>query len=460
MHIFSQQSRRTFLRRAAQMGIVGTAAPLAGSLGIISEAAAATADDYKAIVCVFLYGGNDYANTVIPFDQASYNVYSSARPVLAIDRGLLEPTALSPANDLAGRQYALNPALAPLAQLFAQGQLGVVLNVGTLIEPTTKIAYQAGSVRLPPKLFSHNDQESFFQSSGAEGAPTGWGGRMGDLIQASNGSASLTCINASGNAVFLSGKYVQPYSIAPGGPVPLLHGSPVLGGSRTAAALLPQIMTYGGSTMFAREHIAVTQRALQTNSVVSAALTNAPESLFSLFPDGNCLADQLKIVARMIAVSAELGMKRQVFFVSMGGWDMHDGLPTRHPPLLSQLAQALKAFYDTTVQFGIADKVTTFTASDFGRSLVGNSDGSDHGWGSMHFVLGGSVRGQTIYGIPPEVGADTNDDIDSGRLIPTTSVDQYAATLAAWFGLAPGDLTTVMPNLQNFNPSVWNLGFV
>jgi uncharacterized protein (DUF1501 family) len=283
---------------------------------------------------------------------------------------------------------------------------------------------------------------------------------MGDLIQASNGSASLTCINASGNAVFLSGKYVQPYSIAPGGPVPLLHGSPVLGGSRTAAALLPQIMTYGGSTMFAREHIAVTQRALQTNGVVSAALTNAPESLFSLFPDGNRLADQLKIVARMIAVSAELGMKRQVFFVSMGGWDMHDGLPTRHPPLLSQLAQALKAFYDTTVQFGIADKVTTFTASDFGRSLVGNSDGSDHGWGSMHFVLGGAVRGQTIYGIPPEVGADTNDDIDSGRLIPTTSVDQYAATLAAWFGVAPGDLTTVMPNLQNFNPSIWNLGFV
>jgi len=212
--------------------------------------------------------------------------------------------------------------------------------------------------------------------------------------------------------------------------------------------------------MFAQEYAKVAVRALEIGGTVSTALANAPENYFTLFPRDSPLAAQLKIVARMIAVSAELGMKRQVFFVSLGGWDMHDGLPTRHPALLGQLAQAMKAFYDTTVQLGVADKVTSFTASDFGRSLVGNDDGSDHGWGSMHFVLGGAVQGQRIYGTPPDVGADTNDDVDSGRLIPTTSVDQYAATLASWFGVAPGDLTTVMPNLQNFNPSSWNLGFV
>jgi uncharacterized protein (DUF1501 family) len=460
MRIHTNQSRRTFLRRTAQLSAAGVAAPLAGSFGLIGEAAAATADDYKALVCVFLYGGNDYANTLPPYDQSSYDLYYNARPALALDRSSLAGTALSPANDLGGRQYALNPALAPLMQLFGSGKLAVLLNVGTLVQPTTKIQYQARTVQLPPKLFSHNDQESYFQASGAEGAPTGWGGRIGDLVEASNGNASLTCINASGQAVFLSGRYAQPYTVALSGPPALLNGSQRIGGSATAASALQQIITSSGGRMFAQEYAKVAVRALEIGGTVSTALANAPENYFTLFPRDSPLAAQLKIVARMIAVSAELGMKRQVFFVSLGGWDMHDGLPTRHPALLGQLAQAMKAFYDTTVQLGVADKVTSFTASDFGRSLVGNDDGSDHGWGSMHFVLGGAVQGQRIYGTPPDVGADTNDDVDSGRLIPTTSVDQYAATLASWFGVAPGDLTTVMPNLQNFNPSSWNLGFV
>ena len=462
MHILADQSRRTFLRRAAQLSIAGAAAPLAGTFGLASEAAAATADDYKALVCVFLYGGNDYANTLPPYDQANYDLYRAARPGLALDSAALAATALAQVNDLGGRQYALNPALAPLKPIFDQGKLAVLLNVGTLVQPTTKTEYFAGSVPLPPKLFSHNDQFSYFQAASPEGASTGWGGRMGDLIQSSNGTTSLTCINASGNAVFLSGRYVQPYSIAPDGPAPLVNGWMAIGGSATAVSALPAIMASTAGGMFARDHAQVANRALAIGGTVSSVLVNAPDSYFSAFPTTgqNPLADQLKIIARMMAVSAELGMKRQVFFASLGGWDMHDGLLTRHPVVLGQLAQALKAFYDTTVQFGMSEKVTCFTASDFGRSLVGNDDGSDHGWGSMHFVLGGAVLGQRIYGTPPEVGADTNDDVDSGRLIPTTSVAQYAATMASWFGVSPGDLTTVMPNLQNFNPSTWNVGFL
>jgi uncharacterized protein (DUF1501 family) len=220
-------------------------------------------------------------------------------------------------------------------------------------------------------------------------------------------------------------------------------------------------MSSSGDGLLASEHAKLVKHSFELNATVAGALANAPESKFPLLAHtGNPLTDQLLIVARMIAASSELGAKRQVFFVSLGGWDLHDGLMSRHPILLGQLAQGLKAFYDTTVQFGVADKVTCFTASDFGRSLVGNRDGSDHGWGSMHFVMGGSVRGQRIYGTPPAVGGGTNDDVDSGRLIPTTSVDQYAATMASWFGVAPGDLTTVVPNLANFNPSSWDLGFL
>ena len=460
MYIHTDQSRRVFLRRAAQLSVAGVAAPLVGSLGIASEAAAATADDYKALVCVFLYGGNDYANTLPPYDDANYDLYRAARPGLAINRDQLAGSVLHPANDLGGRQYALNPALLPLRPLFDQGKLAVVLNVGALVQPTTKSQFQAKSVPLPPQLFSHYDQQGYFQRCSPEASPSGWGGRMGDLFAASNGNATLTCINASGNAVFLSGQSTVPYTVSPRGPAALLQDSPSLFGSTVAGTALRQIMSSAGQSVFASEHAKVSKHALEINAAVTAALTNAPPSTFTLFPSGNPLADQLKMVARLIAVSSELGAKRQVFFVSLNGFDLHDGMPTKHPILLAQVAAAMRAFYDTTVQLGVAEKVTSFTASEFGRSLVGNDDGSDHGWGSIHFIVGGAVRGQQIYGKPPAVGANTNDDVDSGRLIPTTSIDQYAATLANWFGVSAGNLTGVLPNLSNFNPSSWNVGFL
>lgn len=457
----SDQSRRAFLKRTAALGIAGGAAPFVTNLAAIGEAAAATATDYRALVCVFLYGGNDYANTLPPYDQASYNLYATARQNLAHIRDTLAPTVLNPSTALAGgRQYALSPTLAPLLPIFDAGRMAVMLNVGTLVQPTTKAQYTANSVRLPPKLFSHNDQQSYWQASNPEGATSGWGGRIGDLLQSGNGTATLTCINASGNAVFLSGRTAIQYSVGTNGPIALLNNSSTLFGSSAAASTLRTLMTGTSSNLLANEHATVSRRALDTYAQVNAALAGAPVGNFPLFPTGNNLASQLQIVARLISVSQELGARRQVFFVSQGGFDLHDNLVAQHPGLLGNVANAIRAFYDTTVSLGIADRVTTFTGSDFGRTLQSNDDGSDHGWGSMHFVVGGAVNGRRFYGTPPEIGNNTPDDVGQGRLLPSISVDQYASTLASWFGVNAGNMATVLPNIGNYNPSTWNLGFV
>ncbi|MBY0285020.1 MAG: DUF1501 domain-containing protein [Sphingomonas sp.] len=457
----SDQSRRAFLKRSAALGIAGGAAPFVTNLAAIGEAAAATASDYKALVCVFLFGGNDYANTLPPYDQASYNLYAAARQNLAHGRDTLAATLLNPSTALAGgRQYALSPTMAPLVPIFDAGRMAVVLNVGTLVQPTTKAQYTANSVRLPPKLFSHNDQQSYWQASNPEGATSGWGGRMGDLLQSGNGTATLTCINATGNAVFLSGRTAIPYSVGTTGPIALLNNGSTLFGSTAAASTLRTLMTGTNANMFANEHATVSKRALDTYAQVNAALASAPVANFPLFPTGNNLASQLQIVARLISVSQELGAKRQVFFVSQGGFDLHDNLLAQHPGLLGNVANAIRAFYDTTVALGVADRVTTFTGSDFGRTLQSNDDGSDHGWGGMHFVAGGAVNGRRFYGTPPAIGNNTPDDVGQGRLLPTISVDQYASTLASWFGVSASNMSTVLPNIGNYNPSTWNLGFV
>lgn len=457
----SDQSRRAFLKRSAALGLAGSAAPFVTNLAAIGEAAAATASDYKALVCVFFYGGNDYANTLPPYDQASYDLYATARSNLAHSRASLAPTLLNPSAALAGgRQYALAPTMAPLLPIFDAGRMAVVLNVGTLVQPTTKAQYTANSVPLPPKLFSHNDQQSYWQASNPEGATSGWGGRIGDLLQSGNGTATLTCINASGNAVFLTGRTAIQYSVGTNGPIPLLNNASTLFGSSAAASTLRTLMTGTNANVLANEHATVSKRALDTYAQVNTALAGAPASNFPLFPGGNNLASQLQIVARLISVSQELGAKRQVFFVSLGGFDLHDNLVTQHPGLLGNVASAIRAFYDTTVALGVADRVTTFTGSDFGRTLQSNDDGSDHGWGSMHFVVGGAVNGQRFYGTPPAIGNNTPDDVGQGRLLPTIAVDQYASTLASWFGVSASNMSTVLPNIGKYNPSTWSLGFV
>ena len=452
-------SRRAFVRRAGMLSLAGAAAPWALNMAAIGEAAATTAADYKALVCVFLYGGNDYGNTLIPYDAARYATYQGMRPTLAYARAALAPTVLTPSVALPGAlQYALAPELAPLLPIFNAGRLGALLNVGPLVQPTSKAQYLAKSVPLPPKLFSHNDQQSVWQSSSPEGAASGWGGRMGDLFEAGNGNATFTCVNVSGNAVFLSGGAAVQYQVAPTGPVPLNGVQGDLFGSTQAAAALRALVTAPGTDLFANEHARVMSRALVAGDALGTALAGAP-AITTVFPTGNGLADQLKLVARMISTASQLGAKRQVFFVALGGFDNHDGLAAIHPGLLSVTAGALRAFYDATVELGVAGQVTTFTASDFGRTLTAD-DGSDHGWGSMHFMLGGAVNGGRYYGTAPVVANNGPDDVGQGRLLPSTSVDQYAATLAKWFGVADGDLPTVLPNLAHWDAAQWMLGFV
>ena len=450
--------RREFLRRSSALGIAGSAAPWALSLASIGEAAAATAPgDYKALVCVFLYGGNDYGNTLVPYDQASYDAYATIRQTLATPRDTLAATALTPTVALGGgRQMALAPQLGKLKTIFDAGKLGVLLNVGTLVQPTTLAQYKAG-VQLPPKLFSHNDQQSVWQASSPEGATSGWGGRMGDQFLSANGNASFTCTNVSGNAVFMSGQQAVQYQVSPSGAV-AIHGvtKPLYGSQACADALKSLITATDRSHWMEQELNRVVSRSISAQSIVSGALASlAP--LATPFDSTNSLASQLQLVAKMIAARGLLGVSRQVYFVSLGGFDMHDLLVAQHPGQLTLIDDALSSFYQATVELGVADQVTAFTASDFGRTLTSNGDGSDHGWGSHHFVVGGAVKGGRFWGSLPSVSVTADDQVGQGRLLPTTSVDQLAATLATWMGVGASELPRVLPQIGNYTQR--DLGF-
>lgn len=462
-------SRRAFLRTGAQLSGIGLASPLAGSLALqlaaMGEAAAQTASGYKALVCVFLYGGNDYGNTLVPYDTPHYNAYAGLRGVLALPQSNLAGGVLNPLTALPdGRQYAFSsdlnaatPGGTTLADLFnGDRKLASLCNIGTLIQPTTKAQYLSKSVPLPPKLFSHNDQQSVWQSGLAEGSTSGWGGRMGDLMMSGNGNATFTCVSVTGNTVFLSGAKSAQYQVTSNGPVALSAKSSLFG-SAACSSTLKSLMTQPRPHLMEAELSRVAKRSLDAYDALSNATSGI--ALSTVFPTtGNALASQLQYVAKMIAARATLGSTRQVFFVSLGGFDTHDNLSTAHPALMRQVGPALRAFYDATLALGVADQVTTFTASDFGRTLTSNGNGSDHGWGSSHFVMGGSVKGGEFYGKPPEIANNGADDVGQGRLLPDLSSDQLAATLATWFGVSATNLNAVIPNLPNY--TVKNLGFM
>lgn len=467
-------TRREFLKTTSALSLAGTATPFALNLASIGAAAAQTATDYKALVCLFLFGGNDHYNTVIPFDQASYDLYATPRATppdpIARDRAtLLEiaPTT-SPGDE---RRFALPPELANLKAQFDQGKVAVVGNVGPLIVPTSKVQYQNASVPLPPKLFSHNDQQSVWQALGPEGAITGWGGRIGDLLLSQNTNSVFTCISATGNAVWLAGQQAVQYQISTSNTlsVPITAiGRTALFGSSAGPAALRRLATGGGANLFQQDHSTVVQRSITADQLVAGALAGTP--IFTTqFPSTitvpgttrtitNPLADQLRSVARMIQVRGALGTKRQVFFVSLGGFDTHDNLNDTQPDLLLRVDASINAFRQAMIELGVDNQVTLFTASDFGRTLTSNGDGSDHGWGSHHFVAGGAVNGKNIYGTMPVAALNQDTEVGQGRLLPTTSVDQYAATLAKWFGVSDANVQLVLPNLANFNMK--NLGFV
>ncbi|MEO5732494.1 MAG: DUF1501 domain-containing protein [Rubrivivax sp.] len=446
----SGASRRAFLQRAGQLSLTGVAAPWALNLAAMAEAAAQTATDYKALVCVFLYGGNDYGNTLPPYDAASHASYLSIRGSLATARSALAATALTPSVALPGtRQMALAPELAPLKPLFDAGRMGVMLNIGTLVQPTTQAQYYAKNVPLPPKLFSHNDQQSVWQSSLPEGSTSGWGGRVGDLFMSGNGQSTFTCVNVSGNAVFMSGRDAVQYQVSSTGSVALRGIQSPLFGSQACSDALRALTTSSRTHLMQGELTRVMARAIDANASLTTALATTP-AITTPFDSANALAVQLQMVARMIAARSALGAKRQVFFVSQGGFDLHDFLVTQHPGLLANVGGAMKSFYDATIELGVANQVTAFTGSDFGRTLTSNGDGSDHGWGSHHFIVGGAVRGGRFHGKLPAMAVNGADDVGHGRLLPTTSVDQLAATLAKWMGVSDTNLPLVAPNIVNY----------
>jgi uncharacterized protein (DUF1501 family) len=442
----SAASRREFLRRAGALSAMGAAAPWALNLAATAAASAQTAgEDYRALVCIFLYGGNDNHNTIVPYDQATYDQYAAIRTTIALPRADLAATELVPANAWTdGRRMALHPALAPLKTLFDNGRLGVAMNLGTLTREGTTLADYKAQRGLPPKLFSHNDQQSVWQSSLAEGASTGWGGRMADLLVSANGdAATFTSISAAGNAVFMSGNSVVQYQVSGGGSIAVN----TVFGSAASTDAVKRLLQRSSTHLFEEEHAAIARRSIAADARVRAALAGVAEPAFP----ASGLGTQLKIVARLIAARKTLGVKRQVFFVSQGGFDNHDELIEKHPTLLGNVAAAMSAFYAATEAMGVERLVTTFTGADFGRTLANNGDGSDHGWGSHHFVMGGALKPRQWVGALPRMSVQESDDnVGGGRLLPALGVDQHGATLARWMGVGEEQMSTVFPNIGNY----------
>lgn len=425
-------------------------------------------EDYRALVCVFLDGGNDGNNSVIPNYDEGYNQYAAARQQqgLAIARNSLLPFT-PPA--MGGQVWGFHPSMSELHTLWTQGKMAVVCNVGCLVQPLTRATYQAGAPR-PYQLFSHPDQaEQFRTSISSYRATTGWGGRLADHTSALNMNPAIPMITSiAGANIFTNGLNNKPL-IVQASPTPLnqvltLNGFGTAADELARRAAMNNARQLDLSYTMVQNASAITQQAVN----VSQQLSQDP-TLTVPFPTTS-LGNQLAQVAKLIKIRALLNMKRQIFFVQIGGFDHHSNQLNNHATLLRTVSQAIKAFYDETVAQGVAENVTTFTMSDFSRTFnpagTGSNVGSDHGWGGPYFVVGDSVMGGNFYGRPtsngtfvPTMVVNTGDDADiRGRFIPSVSVEQYAATLARWYGLADADLPLVFPNITNFTGS--NLGFM
>ena len=457
----NNMKRRKFLRQSLLVaGGLGSCV-LSGPLHMAKALAKQRAfDDYKALVCVFLFGGNDAFNTLVPRSEVEHSVYVESRQNLSIASSTLLPiTALT--SD--GAEYGLHPAMAEFQAMFDSGRMAIMANVGTLIEPVTLQQYrdrEAGAVSLPNPLFSHNDQMDLWHSTPLPQAErtSGWAGRTADMITPLENAAVLPMnLSLRGSNLFQVGVDTIPYGLSPGGAT-LYSG--LAGGTRVEAA---RLQLFESQIERQYRHVLVQayadlqRRAFDLSTEVGAAVDSVPAPA-TPFPVKNPLGDMLSGVAKIIAARNALGASRQIFFVGLGGFDTHSAQAENQPELLAKVAQALGAFNTATDELGVSANVTTFTASEFGRTLTSNGDGTDHGWGGHHFIMGGAVRGQDIYGVMPSLELDGPDDTGDGRIIPTTSVDQYGATLLRWFGLTEVELNTVFPNLANFGSD--DLGFM
>ena len=451
-------SRRAFLRQAAALSSAGLASRF-DFINAIGFANAQAASDYKALVCVFLFGGNDGNNTIIPLDSAGYAQYAKARPTasgIQLAQGSLLP--IQPVNT--GMPLGLHPALVQVRTLFNQNKAAVLANVGTLLAPTSQAQYNAG--QRPLSLYSHSDQQAQWQSSISNNAAgTGWGGRLADSVTSFNAGSGFPVITSlDGTVLFTTGTTSVPLSI------PVTGSFALAGFNGTAAstarmAALTQLQASDTGNVFAAGANAIGSQALKLSATVNPILANSNSAVAPLFAGlSTNTSKQLFQVAKMIEARASTGAKRQIFFVQLGSFDTHNDQINRQQNLFAELDPALKAFYDATVALGVGSQVTTFTLSDFGRTLQpASGGGTDHAWGSHHFILGDAVKGGNLYGHYPQLVLGGPSDAEKeGRWIPTTSVDQYGATLAKWFGVAPDQLAAVFPNLGQFATS--DLGFL
>jgi uncharacterized protein (DUF1501 family) len=451
-------SRRAFLRRAAALSSAGLASRL-DFINAIGAANAQAATDYKALVCVFMFGGNDGNNTVIPLDSAGYAQYATARPSASgIQLAQASLLPIQPANT--GTPLGLHPALAQVRTLFTQNKAAVLANVGTLLAPTSQAQYAAG--QRPLSLYSHSDQQAQWQSSiSSAAAGTGWGGRLADSVAAYNAGTGFPVVTSlDGTVLFTTGTTSAPLTI------PVAGSFALAGYSGTAAAnarlaALQQLQASDLANTYAAGANAIGRQALQLSATVNPILASTTSTIAPLFAGlSTTTAKQLYQVAKLIEARAVTGAKRQIFFVQLGSFDTHNDQLNRQQNLFAELDPALKAFYDATVALGVGSQVTTFTLSDFGRTLQpASGGGTDHAWGSHHFIIGDAVKGGSLYGKYPQLVLAGPDDAEKeGRWIPTTAVDQYGATLARWFGVAPSQLQAVFPNLGRFATS--DLGFL
>ncbi len=441
-------------------GFIRIGAATVGSLALrpfgMLPAMAQNGPGYRALVCVFLFGGNDSNNSVIPMDDASYQAYQSLRAGLALTASDLTATVTS----VSGAPYAFHAKLAEVASLFTSKELAVVANVGSLVQPLTRAQYQQSQAPIPLNLFSHADQQLQWQTSLAQGnGSTGWAGRAADYIasQGINSSGFPTFVSVNGNILLGTGVETQPVAVAPGQSLQL-KGFNNAASAQARWEALNSLLTLDSGMSLVQAANNTMANSISDAKVLGAALAKATP-LKTQFPKSN-IAAQLQQVAQIIQVQADLGMSRQIFFCSLGGFDTHTNELNTHNLLYPQLSPALAAFYEATQELGMAQNVTTFTESDFSRTFQPTSGGgSDHAWGSHHFVLGGAVQGGQVFGTFPTFELGGPDDADvRGRWIPTTSVDQYGATLCSWFGIPNNALAAVFPNFANFGSQ--QLGFL
>jgi uncharacterized protein (DUF1501 family) len=476
---FYLPTRRDFIRKSCMaVGTISVAQTIRDLRLINSAAAQEVFSDYKALVCVFLGGGNDSNNLIIPRSGADYSNYAAIRQNLALPASSL--LSINPLNS-DGRDYGLHPGCLELQQLFNEGKLATLFNVGPLVYPLTRSQYSANSVARPPQLFSHSDQVTHWQTSLPDQPPrTGWGGRIADLLHPDqldlinglpgpNAAKIALCTSVSGNNTFEVGGTYQQYHVGTSGAVTMRRVSDA---HLNAVKDILSIPSNVVSNLQRQAYADVIDGALATGDLLNSAISNTDPTNFPNywavpFPTGSGLADQLRMVARIIEGrgSSKLNMRRQIFYVTDGGYDTHtsqvqnngateaDRLLGEHATRLTRVSKALFAFQRAMAQLGLDDKVTTFTASDFGRTFRTNGQGSDHGWGSHHLIMGGAVNGNKIYGTFPTLqtnGPDAVPTSNEGRWIPTTSVDQYSATLARWFGVSDSNMSTVFPNIGRF----------